>query len=157
VFEFRSHNHLAIWILGLGIAPLVWLQRSLVAVFFSAALFLFVYASAYVNLADRIEGSLVAVLLSLCGAYIIGSFFTSKSRFPQSTDTIRVVGVSVFFLLMYICSFSGVDDLHFRIAAKEISALTWFYFLLPAIVTLGFLCLLLTKFLDTARDKIDLV
>src|SRR5690606_38677262 len=76
--------------------------------------------------------------------------------FPQSTDTIRLVGVSVFFILMSICSCSDIDDLHFRIPVNKISALTWFYFLVPGFLNMALLYLLLTNYLDAAKDKIDL-
>lgn len=156
VFGFDSSNLAAIWLFGFGLGPLVWMQRSRMGLFGTSALLLFVYCGSYIGHADNAEETMVAVLYALCSSYVLLSFIASKSRFPESADILRLTSVSVFALALFICSFSGVDELHFRPPLTEIEGTIWFYFLLPLVLMLTLAALVFTRYLKAAHDRIDL-
>ncbi len=154
VFDFDISNHFAVWLILLGIFPLAWRQRSPVTLFFTLVLFLFTYCASYIQLDENHEASIASLIFSLTCCYILCSQLALASQFPQASNPIRIVGVSVFSVVLYICSFSDVDDLYFK---DNISLLTLSYFLLPILFAAASLWLLVTRFKHALNDRTDLI
>lgn len=154
VFKFGSANHTAVWIILLGVIPLTWIQRARGSLFLGLALFLFAYIASYSDTIDS-DGTVVAVLFAWTTAYIVAAHIAGATHFPQSTDAIRWIGVSVFAGLLYACTFSSLDELHFQHPLAEITWTTWFYFLVPIAVAVATIALLFSRFRATLADNID--
>ncbi len=155
VFKFDFTNHAAVWIILLGVVPLTWLQRARGALFLGLALLLFAYTTSYSELVDG-DATVIPVLFSLTTVYIIAAHIVGATAFPQSADAIRWIGVTVFAVLLFACTFSSTDDLHFREPLAEIRLQTWFYFLVPIAVAGTFIAALFLRFRASLSNRIDL-
>ena len=97
----------------------------------------------------------MAVLFAWTTAYIIAAHIAGATHFPQSTDAIRWIGVSVFAVLLYACTFPSLEELYFRHPLTEITWTTWFYFLVPMVIAVSSMTILFSRFRATLADKID--
>lgn len=131
VFDFSSPNHLGPWIVGLGVLPLAWLQRSRALLFFALVAFIALYAFS----AGQVEEDLVLAVLFYCAClYLSLGRLASRSAFPQSAPIFAVVGYIVYLILLYALSF--------REAAREVAnvdlegLIEWGYFIAPLVSAL---------------------
>lgn len=155
VFKFGSPNHAAVWIILLGVIPLTWIQRAGGSLFLGLALFLFAYLASYSDING--DGTVVAVLFAWSTTYIVAAHIAGATHFPQSMDAIRWIGVSVFAVLLYACTFSSLDDLHFQHPLGEIAWTTWLYFLVPICIAVAAIAVLFSRFRATLVDRIDFI
>lgn len=154
VFDFNHANHLATWLIAFGILPLAWMHRSRVVLFFGIALFMTSYATAVASIELR-AGTVITVLFALSCSYILFSRIVSASRFPESAGVFRVVGVGIYAVLLFMFTIGDVEEDIFRRIPENVSALQWFYWLLPVgLVVAGVLGLLL-RYSDIIREPID--
>ena len=156
VFDFHASNQAGVWIIILGLVPLAWLQRARGTLFLSLAMLLFTYVSSYANMVNH-DGSIVTVLFALTCSYIVFSHIAAATTFPQSTDAIRWAGVSVFATLLFICTFSDIDKLHFKAPLNEISVLSWVYFLIPITAAFTLVGVLFLRYRNSLNNNIDLL
>lgn len=154
VLSFRSTNESAIWLIAIGVLPLAWRLRSVGILFLSLAALLFIYLISYARFIDY-DGSVVAMLFSFSAAYVLLAHIADRSAFSQSTDAIRVIGVSVFAVMLYICTFPDIDELHFKVAFSEIHWLALMYFFIPVAAGAVLAVLLFTKFKNSLVNNID--
>ncbi|MFL0804311.1 MAG: DUF2157 domain-containing protein [Agarilytica sp.] len=132
-FEFRSVNHGAVWLVLLGILPIALIMRSLSALFLTCCMLIFSYSISYSTVAERSDETLVCVMLVLSGVFILGSHLAVKSQFPQCQNVLRVVGVGVFSVLLFIVTFDEFDRVRFENDLSTVSTVTWFYFAFPVV------------------------
>jgi uncharacterized membrane protein len=131
VFDFSSANHLGPWVVLLGVLPLAWMQRSRVLLFFTLVAFITLFAFS----AGQVEGDLViGALFYLACLYLAAGRFIMGSAFPESAPIFRVVGYSVYLVLIYLFSFHEIARELVRLNPEGI--LEWSYLFVPLAVSL---------------------
>ena len=105
VFDFSSPNYAGPWIVLIGVLPLAWMQRSRVLLFFALVAFITLYAF---NV-GQVEDDLIAGALFYCAClYLAAGRLSTLGAFPQSGPLFRIVGYSVYLLLLYIFTFKSI-------------------------------------------------
>ncbi len=127
-FDFFSANHLGPWVVLVGIVPLAWMQRSRILLFFALIAFIALYAFS----AARVEGDSVVGALFYCAClYMAAGRLSRRSRFPESSPVLAVVGYSVYLVLVYMFSFEEVTRELANVNLEGV--LEWSYFLAPLV------------------------
>lgn len=145
--KFHSINHLSPWIIMIGLAPLAWILRSSLLLFFSLVLF---YSLWMASLIDPLDETLFYVILTVAAILIgVGILFSRANidHFPKLRYVLIFPGYTV-----YLCYVYGLTFAHF---SKKQEVLTAFennfqaaFFWAPlciAIVTAVSACLPLKK------------
>jgi uncharacterized membrane protein len=117
VFDFSSPNYAGPWIVLVGVLPLAWMQRSRVLLFFALVAFIALYAF---NV-GQVENDLIVAALFYCAClYLAAGRLSTLGAFPQSGPLFRIVGYSVYLLLIYLFTFKPVVRELVRIDAENI-------------------------------------
>ena len=131
VFDFSSPNYPGPWVVLIGVLPLAWMQRSRVLLFFALVAFISLYAF---NV-GQVEDDLIVGALFYCAClYLAAGRLSTLSAFPQSAPLFRVVGYSVYLLLLYMFTFKSVARELIKINPENIDE--WSLFAAPFVAAL---------------------
>ncbi|HEX7028082.1 MAG TPA: DUF2157 domain-containing protein, partial [Gammaproteobacteria bacterium] len=154
VFDFHRTSHLAVWMIAFGILPLAWLHRSRTVLFFGIALFMSAYATAVASIELR-AGAVITVLFALACSYILFSRLVSATRFPESAGAFRFAGMSVYAVLLFMLTIDDIGDDVFRRGMESVTALQWFYWLLPVALVVAGVLILMLRYSDIIKDPVE--
>ena len=131
VFDFSSPNYAGPWIVLIGVLPLAWMQRSRVLLFFALVAFITLYAF---NV-GQVEDDLIVGALFYCAClYLAAGRLSARSAFPQSGPLFRIVGYSVYLVLLYMFTFKSVARELVRLNPEKIGE--WSLFIAPFVAAL---------------------
>jgi uncharacterized membrane protein len=141
VFDFRWANHWAPLLTACGIAPLAWMQRSRVLLFFTLLALLLMLVWGVVPLDDDL---IIAVAMFISMFYIVAGLLVSETAFAESHSVFKLVGFAGYFIFLYVLSFAkgsrGLDNVNLSHLAIML------YFAVPfALAFLGWCWVLLTR------------
>ncbi len=148
VFAFSNPNHLAPFLIFLGILPLAWLLRSRVLAAAGLASFLFTLFAAV----QRQSWQLVfPVFLSCAAALLAAGIILQKSRrAPELAPVCFFTGNVLYLFLIFVLTFPGTRE-HLSLLFREMPATLWV--LVPSAAALGLWVRALWPFSDL-RERI---
>jgi uncharacterized membrane protein len=127
-FEFRWTADWAPFLVGLGVVPLAWLQRSRVLLFFGLAALLAMLVLTTIALEDEL---FITVVFFSAILYIAAGLLVPASAFGASAPVFKTLGFTVYLGALYLLSFPWaveiLDDLTFS------STLVTVYFAVPLV------------------------
>lgn len=153
-FDFDQANHLGSWLIAFGIIPMAWIYRSRALLFFSISVFFASYAVSVVQL-DMYFSSVISLLFSMACGYIIISHIVAHSQFPQSQGIFRVVGLSVYTVILFAMGFGDTHNEFYRRALGMSGAIEWLYWVLPLMLVVFSLLVLFKYYLSSIVNKAD--
>ena len=131
VFDFSSPNYAGPWVVLIGVLPLAWMQRSRVLLFFGLVALITLYAFTV----GQVEDDLVIGALFYCAClYLATGRLSALSAFPQSSALFRVVGYSVYLVLLYLFTFKQIARELIKIDPENIDE--WSLFIVPLVAAL---------------------
>jgi len=117
IVHFYSINHLSPWIIMVGLAPLAWVLRSSLLLFFSLSLF---YSLWMFSLIDPLDKTLFYIILTIAVILIsVGILFSRANinNFPKLRYAVILPGYGV-----YLCYVYGLTFAHFSKSRELLTA-----------------------------------
>lgn len=153
VIDFHHANHLATWMIAFGVLPLAWMHRSRVVLFCGIVLFMASYATSIAGM----ELAVFPVLFALACSYILCSRLVSGTRFPESAGILRLVGVGMYAVLLFLLTIDDIEEDVFRHGMEAAGALQWLYWLFPVGLAVAGVLILLLRYSDIIKEPVDRV
>jgi uncharacterized membrane protein len=142
VFDFRWTADWAPFLVGFGVVPLAWLQRSRVLLFFGLAALLAMLVLTSFSVQDEL---FITVVLYTSVLYIAAGLLVPASAFATSATVFKTLGFTVYLGVLYLLSFPWAADILDDL--KLSSTLATVYFAVPlAAAAVAWLWVLATGF-----------